>query len=83
MVKHTQTICQQQPNNGLSVFDHFMALALKVLIISWDLLFYYQNDQGNRPTFIKVVLLSLLSALDRHFPTGKGQNRQPLTVVGY
>ena len=24
MVKHTQTICQQQPKNYLSAFDHFV-----------------------------------------------------------
>ena len=28
-VKHTQTICRQQPTNFLSVFDHFVKLALK------------------------------------------------------
>ena len=32
MVKHTQTIRKQQPTNYLSVFDHFMGLALKGLI---------------------------------------------------
>ena len=31
MVKHTQTICQQKPTNCLSVFDHFVNLALKGL----------------------------------------------------
>ena len=31
MVKHTQTICRQQPTNCLSVFDHFVGLALKGL----------------------------------------------------
>ena len=31
MVKHTQTIRQQQPTNFLSVFDHFVGLALKRL----------------------------------------------------
>ena len=31
MVKHTQTICRQQPPNCLSVFDHFVGLALKGL----------------------------------------------------
>ena len=35
MVKHTQTICPQQPKNCLSVFDHFVGLALKALIIYW------------------------------------------------
>ena len=33
MVKHTQTICRQQPTNCLSVFDHVMELALKELTI--------------------------------------------------
>ena len=31
MVKHTQTIFQQQPTNCLSVFDHFVWLAFKRL----------------------------------------------------
>ena len=33
MIKHTQTIRQQQPTNCLSVFDHFVGLALKGLNI--------------------------------------------------
>ena len=32
MVKHTQTICHLVPANCLSVFDHFVGLALKELI---------------------------------------------------
>ena len=31
MVKHTQTIRRHQPTNCLSVFDHFVNLALKGL----------------------------------------------------
>ena len=31
MVKHTQTIRRQKPTIRLSVFDHFVALALKWL----------------------------------------------------
>ena len=31
MVKHTQTIPRQKPTNCLSVFDHFVGLALKEL----------------------------------------------------
>ena len=31
MVKHTQTICRQQSANCLSVFDHFVGLALEGL----------------------------------------------------
>ena len=33
MAKHIQTICRQQPTNCLSVFDHFVGLTLKRLII--------------------------------------------------
>ena len=32
MVKHTQKILQQKPTICLSVFDHFVGLALKGLI---------------------------------------------------
>ena len=32
MVKHTQTICRQQPTNCLNVFDHFVKWALKGFI---------------------------------------------------
>ena len=31
MVKHTQTIRRQKPTNCLSVFDHFVGLALEGL----------------------------------------------------
>ena len=31
IVKQTQTICWEQPTNCLSVFDHFVGLALKGL----------------------------------------------------
>ena len=31
MVKHTQAICRHKPTNYLSVFDHFVGLALKGL----------------------------------------------------
>ena len=34
MVKHTQTICRKLPTNCLSVFDHFVGLALKGLKVS-------------------------------------------------
>ena len=32
MVKHTQTSCRQQPTNRLTVFDHFVELALEGLV---------------------------------------------------
>ena len=38
MAKHTQAICRQQPKNCLSVFDHFVNLALKGLrVINFEL----------------------------------------------
>ena len=45
MVKHIQTICRQQPTDCLSVFDYFVGLVLKGLILvalawpksSWNL----------------------------------------------
>ena len=36
MVKHTQTIRRQQPTNCLSVFDHFVGLAVKGLTCMKD-----------------------------------------------
>ena len=33
MVKHTQTIRQQKPTNCMSMFDHFVGLAPKGLIV--------------------------------------------------
>ena len=37
MVKHTKIICRQQSKNSLSVFDHFVGLALKGLSYSLTL----------------------------------------------
>ena len=36
MVKHIKTICRQQTTNCLSVFDHFVKLALEGLTINLD-----------------------------------------------
>ena len=36
MVKHIKTICRQQTTNCLSVFDHFVKLALEGLTINPD-----------------------------------------------
>ena len=36
MVEHTQSISQQQPKNCLSVFRHFVGLALKGLTSQYD-----------------------------------------------
>ena len=54
MFKHTQTIRQQQPINCLSVFDHFVGLAFKVLRLqdrnsnmSWRLMQFYTLSGGH------------------------------------
>ena len=38
MVKHTQTISRQKPTNCLSVFDHFVKMALKRLSNKFEML---------------------------------------------
>ena len=52
MIKHTQTIWRQQSTNCLSVFDHFVGLALKGLTSRgvfmalpniYDVIFYARN----------------------------------------
>ena len=46
MVKHTQTIRRQKPTNCLSVFGHFVGLALKGLkytfVLFTNLILWYQ-----------------------------------------
>ena len=41
MVKHTQIIRRQQPTDGLNVFDHFVGLAFKGLIVLTDVSWVY------------------------------------------
>ena len=43
MAKHTQTIRRKFPTNCLSVFDHFVKLALKGLKIMMN--YYYYDDE--------------------------------------
>ena len=47
MVKHTQTIRRQKATNCLSVFDHFVGLALKGLTMC--------------PFLVKITIFDLLS----------------------
>ena len=55
MVKHTQTIRRQLPTNCLSVLDHFVGLALKVL--SWqNSVMYSERAQNFKMKFcVKIV----------------------------
>ena len=57
MVKHTQTIRLQQPTNCLSVFDHFVGLALKELIF----MKIYQKNWYK--VFLKNIYISLWQLL--------------------
>ena len=54
MVKHTQTIYQLLPTNHLSVFDHFVGLALKGLRFSNSVFQQYLNNYLNS---LKVLIL--------------------------
>ena len=42
MVKHTQTIHRMLPTNRLSVFDHFVGLAVKELTHFWPVFIFDQ-----------------------------------------
>ena len=52
MIKHTKTIRRQQPTNYLSVFDHFVGLALKGLTWATDEDFHNGKSlkNGKAPT---------------------------------
>ena len=55
MAKHTQTICRQQPTNCLSVFNHFVGLALKGL----------NNWKSTSKTIIVKVVFSKVACTDQ------------------
>ena len=66
MVKHTQTIIQLLPTNCLSLFDHLVGLALKVLnnFVHGELMTAVTEDKcfnrtGNVRRIISTVLLVL------------------------
>ena len=53
IVKQIQTICRQQPTNCLSVYEHFVGLALKGLISKYSVQFPLTLS-------ISAVILSML-----------------------
>ena len=55
MVKYFQTICRQQPTNGLSMFDHIVGWSLKGLTHFMALLYTNQCE--------KVKMFSAVSCL--------------------
>ena len=65
MVKHTQTICRLLPTNCLSVFDHFMGLALNELNANANDNFYVQiigafrDNQSLSEVFWRIVDLEI------------------------
>ena len=61
MVKHTQTIRQVFPNNCLSVFDHFVRLALKGLKSIINLLTW--RTRGKKKNIFFGSFSSLISIL--------------------
>ena len=48
MIKHTQTICRLLLTNCLSVFDHFVGLALKGLMVNYSQDSRYCVGKGER-----------------------------------
>ena len=53
MIKHTQTIRRKEPANFLSVFDYFVGLALKGLLLSLDV--SYKPNKFYYPQIYKWV----------------------------
>ena len=49
MVKHTQTIHRQQPTNCLSVFNQFVGLVLKWLIMTIYIFFCSDEEEEESP----------------------------------
>ena len=59
MVKHTQTICRLLPTNCLSVFDHFVGLALKGLNSLSEVVVAYRFCYMNSGQLLKKASESL------------------------
>ena len=67
MVKHTQTICLLLPTNILSLFDHFVGLALKGLINEFcNLIELAESILGNYLT--RRILTNMGSAQENKIP---------------
>ena len=65
MVKHTQTIRQLLPTNCLSVFDHFVGLALKGLMSLRLILFCISDciSESVLVVFLAFIFIFLLISL--------------------
>ena len=55
MFKHAQTICRQIADKLLSVFDHFVGLALKALTHFRPLFFLYRPRKKNRKYLVLII----------------------------
>ena len=80
MVKHTQIIRRQQPTNYLSVFDHFVGLAIKGLkeILTALLSFQasrtrnHEAEAVTRKCSVKKVSLKVLQNSRKNFAKSAG-----------
>ena len=61
MVKHTQTIRRRLPTNCLSVFDHFVALALKGLTVCGQLREFIGSGTTSRKRKLQLKTLFQVS----------------------
>ena len=75
MVKRTQPIRRQQPTNFLSVFDHFMGLALKGLrVFSKSCVWSFVLQDWTLKVFLQGVLQYIVL-------TVQGKNNKQMVVV--
>ena len=68
MVKHTKTICQLLPMNCLSVFDHFVGLALKGLRFNELCRASSGDTKGSTPNFASDIKQTKVKSVDFYFP---------------
>ena len=64
MDKHTQTIRRNLSTNCMSVFDHFVGLALKVLTIFSEIILFYVTEA----IFLIPKILGLQNVAHIFFP---------------
>ena len=64
MDKHTQTIRRNLSTNCMSVFDHFVGLALKGLTIFSEIILFYVTEV----IFLIPKILGLQNVADIFFP---------------
>ena len=65
MNKHTKAIRRLLPKNYLSVFDHFVGLALKALTLTFSKIVYYllKSSRENKCVTISYVYINALKEI--------------------